>query len=254
MLGKLLKYDLLHSSKKLSVVALIESSICLLFSLTMVSSAKQNGDCSGVVLFFSIAFCFIFLPSVLVICLRRFYKNLFKSEGYLTFTIPARTELIILSKILNYVICSIISIIFCWTLVFLLNYQTFQVIKTGLNDNMNLISSFFNYYFKSSFEYLSNLIVPVCIHSLLSFLNGFLIICLSIASIVLVNRYKWLVAVGTYFGTSILLRSINSLILSKQVYSLTAEYYNLSSIVLFVFIIGEFFLISWLCKKKLNLQ
>lgn len=243
MLGKLLKYDLLHSLKKLSIAALIELLSIYILGLTLFLPSIQS-DYSGLTLGVSLFFCITFLITNFFICLKRFYKNLFKDEGYLTFTIPARTELIILSKMLNYAICSFLSLFLCWAQFWLLNFRT-----------ISIMGSIFEFFTSLRQFNLSFFNTSAPINFILDNLHFFFMICLPIASTVLVNRYKWLVAIGTFLGISILMIIVRRLLIqSTQIYLLTVQYYNINSIIVAVFITIEFFLISWLCKKKLNLQ
>ncbi|MBP5289057.1 MAG: hypothetical protein J6Z79_04200 [Clostridia bacterium] len=53
---------------------------------------------AGATVFFCLAAVGFFPVGILILCLRRYYKNFFSDEGYLTFTLPVSRETLLWSK------------------------------------------------------------------------------------------------------------------------------------------------------------
>ncbi len=106
MLGKLLKHDFIATWK---VTVAIDAIVVLLGILTAlaIKTMPHLEDSLGMSLF---VFSFIGLFYVGIIAanivtiiylVMRYYKNLYTSEGYLTFTLPVKTDMIIHSKVIT---------------------------------------------------------------------------------------------------------------------------------------------------------
>lgn len=129
MLGKLLKYDikalwkmmlpLILSVLGTSVVGTIALRVIVEMSNSPVNhSNSMNNPFSGLfmlslgmLVFVAVMALIAFDVIATVFILYRYYKNLFTDEGYLTFTLPVTTDQILLSKIINGVLWSVISLI-----------------------------------------------------------------------------------------------------------------------------------------------
>ena len=106
MLGKLLKYEIKAMGRvMLPLYAVMVFAACLFaFNLRL----NMSGVAKFIVDRFAIVTGFLFGAAVLavfvvmvIIVIQRFYKNLLGTEGYLMFTLPARTHEHILSKAIS---------------------------------------------------------------------------------------------------------------------------------------------------------
>ncbi len=106
MLGKLIKHDLIATWK---VTVAIDSLLIILGILTavVIQTIPHLEDSFGMSIFM---FSFVGLFYIGIIAANivtiiylviRYYKNLYTSEGYLTFTLPVKTDLIIHSKVIT---------------------------------------------------------------------------------------------------------------------------------------------------------
>ena len=106
MLRNLLKYELKATARLFLPIYLVMTALAVVTGLlaalgSQVSSIKLRDAvqvCSGI---FGVLFgvCCVVLPFVTIyLCMRRFYDNLFKREGYLMHTLPVTPAQLILSK------------------------------------------------------------------------------------------------------------------------------------------------------------
>lgn len=235
MLAKLLKYDLKYSLKKLSIFY----GIVILFAIYARISAMIRGEDTKYIsiLTFVLYFMMIGIGSFIV-CIQRFWRNLFKGEGYLTFTLPVKPKLILLSKILNYVCCLIVTsfmfVIICLIQGF--DPTCFDGIQHTLNAGM-FIKSFIVFF--------------------QSVLGLFFLICTAITARFLTNKNKLLLSIVTYFGINTIttiLNSINSLLYYKQALYGETVYWLIMFIISLTIVIIEYFAMCWIFEKKLNLE
>ncbi|MCR4738812.1 MAG: hypothetical protein K5886_00965 [Lachnospiraceae bacterium] len=106
MLGKLIKYDL-NATWKIMVV--LDAVIIFLGILTgtVLHAVPSVEDSIGLGLmmfsFIGLFYIGIIAASVITIIflVMRFYRNLYTAEGYLTFTLPVKTDLIMHSKVIT---------------------------------------------------------------------------------------------------------------------------------------------------------
>ncbi len=106
MLGKLLKHEFTATWKV--PVALDAVLIVLgIFTAIMVQSIQHVGESFGMTLFmfsfFGVFYIGIIAANIvtLIYLVIRYYKNLYTSEGYLTFTLPVKTDLLVHSKVIT---------------------------------------------------------------------------------------------------------------------------------------------------------
>ncbi len=106
MLGKLIKHDLIATWK---VTVALDSLLIILGILTavVVRTIPHLNDSFGMGLFMfsSVGLFYIGVIAANIVTLIylviRYYRNLYTSEGYLTFTLPVKTDMIIHSKVIT---------------------------------------------------------------------------------------------------------------------------------------------------------
>ena len=141
MLGKLLKYEVKYSMKLLLPLNLVLILLGFLASFSLNNAVSSlTGTINGSNIYVTssqidtissiqrLTLYFIFLTYILAVVLvgivtvfslvRRFYKNFFTDEGYLTFTLPVKASTLFLTKIINtfiwftlYSVCAVTSVI-----------------------------------------------------------------------------------------------------------------------------------------------
>ena len=123
MLGKLLKHDFIATWK---VPVSLDAALILMgiLSAVMVQTIPYFGESFGtsvfIFSFFGLYYIGIIAANIVILIylVMRYYRNLYTSEGYLTFTLPVKTDMIVHSKVitgsvwlfLSY-LCTFISII-----------------------------------------------------------------------------------------------------------------------------------------------
>lgn len=125
MLGKLLKYDLKSEIKSLTPLYL--AALLLPILLRIFDSLQQSLSVFKTVFAILIVLYVFTLIGVvlwtLVVCVRRFYQNVLKDEGYLTNTLPVTRNQIIIAKEISGVICVALSALVVAISTFLAFYQ-----------------------------------------------------------------------------------------------------------------------------------
>lgn len=199
----------------------------------------------------------------------RFYKNLYTDEGYLTFTLPAKRQSILNSKvflgtvtsILTGIVLSIDSLI---VTVISLRKEIFtpQFIK----DIEEALEYFFeDQYYYYFFIYLVQALIIFALLSLATILFAYG--CITIASVI-AKKAKILVAIGIYYGaTSVLgfLLTIFFMFGATSFFDLIfelSEIDGLNSVMLLLFMVifllcavccVLYYITHWCIDKKLNL-
>ena len=98
MLGKLIKQEFKASSRSILFVFLGIIIINLLGTLLFLIGKPGVRDL-GIIGMIMVSFIGVFI--VIALLANRFYQNFYKSEGYLMFTLPVRTESLLFSKLLT---------------------------------------------------------------------------------------------------------------------------------------------------------
>ena len=147
------------------------------------------------------------LALTFIISVRRFSRNLLGSEGYLMFTLPAKTSDNIFGKMIPSAVWGIGSalIIILSILLLIPEFRLIdlpRLIKEGLNY-INIELGFWN-----TFIFIVELLVMVIISVCSNLMSIYF--CLSVGQ--LANEHKFLAAVGVYFGLSVFWQIIVSIL------------------------------------------
>ncbi len=130
MLGKLFKYEIKDTSRIIPFFYLITA---VLVGLSLLAGKLELGwfkiTSSVLLLLVGIA---VFVVTLVVICMR-FYKNLYSNEGYLSFTLPLKPHLHLVSKAIVSFIWMVLSALVC--------LGAFFVGLYGLGVDVNVWSS-----------------------------------------------------------------------------------------------------------------
>lgn len=199
----------------------------------------------------------------------RFYKNLYTDEGYLTFTLPAKRQSILNSKVFLGAVTSILTGIVLGIdslIVTVISYRKEIFTPEFIKDTKEFIEYFFeDQYYYYLFIYIVQALIIFALLSLVSILFAYG--CITIASVI-AKKAKILVAIGIYYGaTSVLgfLMTIFFLFGATSLFDLLfelSELDGLNSVMLLLFMVifilcavccVLYYITHWCIDKKLNL-
>ncbi len=263
MLGKLLKYEIKFTYKTFLALFLSVLALSGINKLFMIIGTYENSLFSFLSVLMIFAYVIITLSSFiisLVIIIQRFYKNLFSNEGYLSFTLPVKPYMHIISKCITAIIWIILNVI------------TIAASLCILFSGDNHITSFFQDIFKY-FDFLKlyigsttviTFVIEFILIAIMSLIFQTLFIYLSISIGNLFNKHKIFASFSAYIIIFILIQVVNSFILSfclpgysEQTAEITFLTSNLFPIVIasnIIFSLIFFFLTNFILTRHLNLE
>lgn len=199
----------------------------------------------------------------------RFYKNLYTDEGYLTFTLPAKRQSILNSKVFLGVVTSILTgVVLSIDLLIVSVISNRKEIFTPqfIKDIKEGLEYFFeDQYYYYIFIYLAQALIIFVLLSLVSMLFAYG--CITIASVI-AKKAKILVAIGIYYGATSVIGFLMTIFFLFGATSLFDLLYELSeldganSIMLLLFMVifilcavccVLYYITHWCIDKKLNL-
>ena len=152
MLGKLFKYDMRALSKVLLPVHGAVLAVGLLgvlaafvgytlddMALKSTSVEVTIGMMTAVmaaVMLFSLLAMIIAAGATLVVIIHRFYKNLFTDEGYLTLTLPASANQVVLAKLLAGLLWSLIDLAVVCLLSCMVSWAAYGMMTVNFEDTL----------------------------------------------------------------------------------------------------------------------
>ena len=234
MLGKLIKYDfkalkktllpLCFGAVALSVFVTILMKLFYLYQDYSQNLSRVLDDIFGTVLTLLLIFGFLGLVAAAIVSwfliLKRYYQNLFKDDGYLTFTLPVKTSGILLSKLISSTIWSLITSLFA--IVSIAIFVVFGTSRQFINmDAIDTFSRIWETYWSTPLLTLKDYIIIPIIFTLLvlsSVVQNILLLFLAITLGNQVSRkHKILGSVGMYF----VVNTVASIIVSTAMILLT---------------------------------
>lgn len=267
--SKLLKYELSSYLQNVIPIQIVALSIAVLFRIVQFTESRSM---SYNILFRStcVVFC-ITLAALLILTvffiIRRFYKNFYSAEGYLTFTLPATPSQHILVKLFAAVIISVTTVItLLLSLVIASSGRLLVEILKAANYLFSKAGDFFGYEFYIAAVLTVSFVLVYIMSRYLLFYA-----CMSVGQ--LASKKKALLSLGIYFGYyiakqitgTVFIILISSGILDELIEKVLeaidklgfSSYNIIISIftVLYLFIGFIYFLIAEkLTEKKLNLE
>lgn len=197
MLGKLLKYEIKATARiflPLYVVLLVFAVIHRIIDALSPSKIVNAPQVISTVLYVIVVVA-VFVVT-LIVMIQRFYKNLLSDEGYLMFTLPARSWQHIVCKLLISMMWSVVSVIAAFISVW---------IVAGHKIALPPIETFWATFWKSVMGAFSRLnvssflfIVEFLITCVIGLAGSVLIIYASIALGHLFNKHRILASLGAY--------------------------------------------------------
>lgn len=262
MLGKLIKHEFKATSRILSPLFLI------LLVLSIVDRIVINIDLFkgtlAIIPKFITATYFISIVAVVivtfVIVILRFYKNLMTDEGYLMFTLPAKSTQLINSKL-------IVSCL--WTMFSFIAVIASLLIVFGNAETFNIIKEFFSNIIKDINLAFGNstatiLIIEFIVLLLISVINKILSIYVSIAIGQLFTGHRIIGSFGAYIAISTIVQIISIAILLllglisgfsfEEMESIPQLIIPVTIIITLVTNLAFYLITDYIFKKKLNLE
>lgn len=144
MLGKLIKHELIQTSKRLTAIYISAAAALLLLMIVFLTKNVRLEALSSISLIL-IGFATIVVTYIAII--RNFNDSLYGSQGYLTFTLPVRSRDILFSKyivsffwvIMSYVIMSLSFIIIAVFAVSQLSDNGIIAMLSGMGETLSSI-------------------------------------------------------------------------------------------------------------------
>ena len=233
MLNKLLKYDMKSIGRFWWIIAASDIAISFVgaIALRVLLSDIYN---SSLNIFMTIMMAFVVIISIVgiiaaflatqILIFIRFYKHFFSDEGYLTFTLPVSRKKLLLSKTINAMFWTTLSYILLIVTIFLfmlISPPTFE----GELLNTDLIVAI-GQIFSALTEAIGLWMIVYVIEILLIFalMTLFAItlihFCITVGAVV-AKKLKWLVAIGIYYVTNIVLSGAGQLIAFISIFIMT---------------------------------
>ena len=204
----------------------------------------------------------LYCTGVLIILLYRFYKSRFTDEGYLTFTLPVKTEHIFLSSALHILIWEIICVIVVLTSALIIIFTGIPISEIGYKEFAYAMSTFFSelgILFDSKVFQIYMIVLPIAMIA-----SGVLLpmSCVVIGSAI-AKKHKILATIGIYYGCSTVTSIISGMISAITTIMIIQSAADpailemitplLTSIIPLLMGIAGYFLSIHLLKNKLNL-
>ncbi len=233
MLNKLLTYDMKSIGRFWWIIAASDIAISFVgaIALRVLLSDIYN---SSLNIFMTIMMAFVVIISIVgiiaaflatqILIFIRFYKHFFSDEGYLTFTLPVSRKKLLLSKTINAMFWTTLSYILLIVTIFLfmlISPPTFE----GELLNTDLIVAI-GQIFSALTEAIGLWMIVYVIEILLIFalMTLFAItlihFCITVGAVV-AKKLKWLVAIGIYYVTNIVLSGAGQLIAFISIFIMT---------------------------------
>lgn len=196
MLGRLIKHELKATSRILIPAFLVWFGIAVFQKIALMMSH------TGEELFLVISSVMFFLATmavsiiILVIIILRLYKSQLGDQGYLTFTLPVRTESVVLSKVIMAAIWQIVLVLLSILCMFMmLNNDAIEILKSDILPYFTFINVPF--------------VVMVVGHAIVSSVFEVMIIYSAIAIASLFNKHGLLLSFAFYLAIEFLVQILN---------------------------------------------
>ncbi len=266
MFAKLLKYEFRSNATTCSILSLCVLGVSVLggFGLRylisngseMPDGASVSASMALVAVFFSL---FAYVAAVYVMQLVRFYKNKFTDEGYLTFTLPVNVHQIFLSSALSLLLWTLISGLVL-ALCILIMYLFATVGMDWMNEIYYITEPVYEDIYPDGYGW----VLALTGISITAFGVILPLSCLTVGASI-AKKHKILAAFGIYYGISVVLNWIQSILMLSSVFEsaisdadrymeLMMEQQALTAAIQLLAAVGGYFLSTWLMKRKLNLN
>lgn len=203
MLGKTIKYEIKDTSRVFLILYAALIAIAIVNKLAfMVDLGDSPLEILQVVIAITYVLGIIALSVITVVFIvKRFYDNMLKDQGYLTFTLPVTTNAHVFAKMLTSLIWTICScvVVVAAVAIMIIGEISLDDIGRIFHEVVNQISQY------EAWGVAIKLAVMLLIAALSGILQFYL--CMSVGQ--LANKHKVAGAVGTYFGIYFIMQMIS---------------------------------------------
>ena len=267
MLGKLLKHEMKATYRIMLLLNGIVLALSIIGHFVLGSAFLKNTMLSGlqasVLVFYILGVIAAYIVTTIYL-LVRYYKNLYTTEGYLTFTLPVSTTAIINAKVINGFLWKLINTILSIASVFILMGTAMAKSEIKIND---IIMAFDEFTAMTGIT-LGSVIIYLILFILLTSLSGVLTFyfCITVGQLwqkhkvigailtyICIYIVNQIVSMGLLFGTGFMRFMANS-VSSEQVMSFYKRTILGSGITSFVLCVIFYLGCVFVTKKKVNLD
>ena len=244
----------------LSLCALGAGALGALMLRLLISAADSNhanplNAISPTVLIFVILGLIVYSVGGSLVLYYRFYKNKFTDEGYLTFTLPAKSWEIFLASLVNMLVWSLlIGLVVCVSVALIFIFGLWEFLK----DTISLME--LEKMVEELLEMVDGEVILNLVMNAANFVSGIvLVMCCITLGAVAAKKHKLLAAVGIYYGVSMVRNTVSTVVLAGTMNAAQTfqEVMTVSSVcngvIGILFGVGGYFLSVYLMDHKLNL-
>lgn len=266
MIRKLLKYDIKSSARYLLPLYMVFLAITIINGVINPFEVLENVKGFNLQMIFStiiIILYFIMAFGILIgtaiIMIQRYYKNLLGDEGYLSFTLPVKPWQHIVSKLINTVLWTIISILIVFVSALIISRTSMSSFIDGFRLFLDELGIVFG----------SSIYISFPLYMIIAFLLSILII---FNAIIIGHQFQNKIAASFVAYFVLYLITQLAILLTIVIYMLTSysSFANIPmnpdsipngdilfaslSVVLLILAIGHYLSINYLFKNRLNLD
>lgn len=259
MFAKLLKHEWKAVSGTLSVLSLCAlgagAVTAVMVRIWLATTVDSKVDILGIIapsllLFVGLGLV-VYSVGAGILLLLRFYRNKFTDEGYLTFTLPAKSWEIFLSSMVNTLVWMlIIGLVVCASVAVIVLFGLWDYLeKAGIMEAAEYLLDMVNA------ETILNLVMSLADSGASVVL---MMCCITMASVVS-KKSKLLLAVAMYYGVSMVRNIVSTTIMALTMWEVESFQEvmtgsNLCNVsVSLLLAVGGYFLSVYLMDHKLNL-
>lgn len=215
MLGKILKYDLKATARLMVPACLIFIVISIVNKLCL--EIGLGNDYNSLLLrmtqFFTFTLYFLSAVTISIVTtvfvVIHFYKTMAGEQGYLTHTLPAQTETLVISKLICALIWKLIIAILITSSIFFMLFGHIAEISSYLSEDLSFMWRGFQEIYNVDVNIYSILFtISSVVGAIMSLVTYFACIALGNLS----NKHKVMSAVFSYIGFYVVLRIVRLII------------------------------------------
>lgn len=215
MLGKLLKYEIKHSARYVSIIYACAGAVTVMMLIAMLAKMTWLSVIGSLVLYLvGIAAVFMTLVSVI----RNFYDTLYSKQGYLTFTLPVKSSQLLFSKVIVSFFWIILSCILLGLIIGIIALNASRQADASLTGVLDVIKESGILEMLPSKWMVAKLVFILAVVALLNILTfvGFVYFSVTLSNTRALQKHPKLFGFLIFFGTYGVANAINM----KLTYSL----------------------------------
>ena len=251
MVGKIMKYELQAIFRARLYIAVVTLGLACISRIFMAVNARSIAGvifCSLAIMSAATLMLTAFITSIV-----RFWRSLFKGEGYMTFSLPVSTSKLLISKLLSAIIAMFVGVAVAYLSYFIIFSgfygETWDSVEEMFRDMLNMFGS----YLASDPLLIVELILQIIVAVPMTLLLAFLVE--SIGQLATSHRLGVTFGIGVAFIVVFaLLQSLCLEPILEAAARVNVHFAMWIQIIVYAGIdVSSFFLIRYLVSRKLNL-